>query len=57
MPELMRVDEVAKILRVDDTTVRRWIKLHAIEAVLLPGNGRKQYYRVPARELYKLGIK
>jgi excisionase family DNA binding protein len=57
MTELMRVDEVANLLRVDDTTVRRWIKLHVLDAVCLPGNGKKQYYRVPVTELHKLGIK
>ena len=55
--ELMRVDEVAEFLRVDDTTVRRWVKLGALDAVLLPGRGKKQYYRIKKSELSKvLGI-
>ena len=31
MGELLTVSEVAKILRVDDTTVRRWVKQGALE--------------------------
>src|SRR5579875_1812041 len=33
-PELLTVSEVAQRLRVDDTTVRRWIKSGALEAIL-----------------------
>ena len=37
MPEdLMTVRQVARLLRVDDTTVRRWVKEGALEAVLAP---------------------
>ena len=36
MDELLTVREVARRLRVDDTTVRRWIKSGALEAVTLP---------------------
>jgi excisionase family DNA binding protein len=44
--DLLTVREVARICRVDDTTVRRWIKGGALEAVALPHSGRRQAYRV-----------
>lgn len=44
--ELQTVSEVAKILRVDDTTVRRWIKQGVLEAIALPHRNRRQAYRV-----------
>ncbi len=44
--ELLTVREVAKQLRVDDTTVRRWIKNGVLEAITLPHRGARQAYRV-----------
>jgi len=44
--DLLTVREVARILRVDDTTVRRWIKGGALEAVTLPHSNRRQAYRI-----------
>lgn len=44
--ELLTVREVAKQLRVDDTTVRRWIKNGALEAITLPHRGTRQAYRI-----------
>lgn len=44
--ELLTVHEVAQQLRVDDTTVRRWIKNGVLEAVALPHKGLRQAYRV-----------
>lgn len=44
--ELMTVHEVARQLRVDDTTVRRWIKSGALPAASLPHFGKRQSYRV-----------
>ncbi|GHO81238.1 hypothetical protein KSD_90090 [Ktedonobacter sp. SOSP1-85] len=44
--ELLTVREVARHLRVDDTTVRRWIKSGALEAVTLPHRGKRRGYRV-----------
>ena len=44
--ELLTVREVARRLRVDDTTVRRWIKNGALEAVTLPHLGTRQAYRI-----------
>lgn len=44
--ELLTVTEVAEQLRVDDTTVRRWLKLGALEAVVLPHVNKRQAYRI-----------
>ena len=44
--ELLTVHEVAQQLRVDDTTVRRWIKNGALEAIALPHRGTRQAYRI-----------
>ena len=41
--DLLTVQEVAKILRVDGTTVRRWVRIGALEAVELPGKVRHAY--------------
>jgi excisionase family DNA binding protein len=46
MDELLTVREVARRLRVDDTTVRRWIKTGALEAISLPHKGKRQAYRI-----------
>jgi excisionase family DNA binding protein len=52
--ELLTVSEVARILRVDDTTVRRWVKQGALEAVILPHVNERQAYRVRRSTLEKL---
>jgi len=44
--ELLTVHEVAESLRVDDTTVRRWIKQGVLEAIALPHRGLRQAYRI-----------
>ena len=44
--ELLTVREVAKRLKVDDTTVRRWIKGGVLEAITLPHRGKRQAYRI-----------
>jgi excisionase family DNA binding protein len=44
--ELLTVREVARQLRVDDTTVRRWIKNGVLEAITLPHRGVRQAYRI-----------
>lgn len=54
LDELLTVREVAKRLRVDDTTVRRWIKSGALEAITLPHRGRRQAYRVKRSTMDKL---
>jgi excisionase family DNA binding protein len=52
--ELLTVREVASRLRVDDTTVRRWIKNGSLEAITLPHKGRRQAYRVKKSTMDKL---
>jgi len=42
----MTVKEVAEILRLDDTTIRRYVKQGILEAVVLPHTGKRQAYRV-----------
>ena len=54
MSELLTVSEVARILRVDDTTVRRWIKQGALEGVVLPHAHERQAYRVKRETLEKV---
>ena len=44
--DLLTVREVALKLRVDDTTVRRWIKNGVLEAITLPHKGARQAYRI-----------
>lgn len=44
--DLLTVGEVARILRVDITTVRRWIKDGALEAVALPHAHKRCAHRV-----------
>jgi excisionase family DNA binding protein len=51
MSELLTVSEVARILRVDDTTVRRWVKSGALEAAVLPHVGKRQAYRIKRETL------
>lgn len=46
MEELLTVRDVAQHLRVDGTTVRRWINAGALQAVTLPHVGKRQAYRV-----------
>lgn len=54
LDELLTVREVAKRLRVDDTTVRRWIKSGALEAITLPHKGKRSAYRVKKSTMNKL---
>lgn len=46
MMDLLTVQEVARIFRVDDTTVRRWVKSGAMEAVPLPHVNDRVAYRI-----------
>ena len=54
MENLLTVHEVAKTLRVDDTTVRRWVKSGAMEAVALPHKKKRQAYRIKKSTLDRL---
>lgn len=44
--ELLTVGEVARQLRVDVTTVRRWIQQGNLEAIRLPSRGIRHAYRI-----------
>lgn len=44
--ELLTVQEVAERLRVNEATVRRWIKNGALQAIKLPHRGKREIYRV-----------
>jgi excisionase family DNA binding protein len=46
MSDLLTVSEVARILRVDNTTVRRWVKQGVLEAVILPHVNERRVYRI-----------
>jgi excisionase family DNA binding protein len=54
LSELLTVSEVARILRVDDTTVRRWVKQGVLEAVILPHVNERQAYRIKRETLDKV---
>ena len=54
MEELLTVQEVAQRLRVDETTVRRWIKNGELEAITLPHKGKRQSYRIRKSTLDRL---
>ncbi len=51
---LLTVPEVAQHLRVDSTTVRRWISLGVLDAVALPHKGKRQAYRIKQQTLNHL---
>ncbi|HEX3641102.1 MAG TPA: helix-turn-helix domain-containing protein [Ktedonobacteraceae bacterium] len=54
MNDLMTVHEFAQALRLDDTTVRRYIKSGVLEAITLPHQGLRQSYRIKRSELDKI---
>lgn len=54
MSELLTISEVAEVLRVDETTVRRWVKIGALDAVILPHVNKRQAYRIKRETLNKL---
>jgi excisionase family DNA binding protein len=54
MNELLTVGEVARILRVDNTTVRRWVKQGSLEAIALPHVNMRQVYRIKRETLNKV---
>lgn len=54
--DLLTVREVARRLRVDATTVRRWIKSGTLEAITLPHRGKRQAYRIKESTLDDLLI-
>jgi len=54
MSDLLTVSEVADILRVDATTVRRWVKYGVLNAVSLPHARKRQSYRIKRETLEAL---
>lgn len=52
--DILTVHEIAEMLRVDDTTVRRWIQHGILKAVNLPSLGKRQSYRVKRETVEKL---
>lgn len=44
--DLLTVREVSRVLRVDESTVRRWVKQGTLDAVILPHVNERQAYRV-----------
>jgi len=44
--ELLTAQEVARRLRVDETTVRRWVNNGSLEAIKFPPRSRRQCYRI-----------
>ncbi len=49
--ELMTVGEVAKLFRVDTTSVRRWIASGTLPAVKLPHKNKRTQYRVKKSDI------
>ncbi len=50
----LTIAEVAKLLRVDYTTVRRWVQNGLIAATVLPTRGRRHVYRIWRTEVEKI---
>ena len=51
--DLLTVKEVAKLCRVDETTVRRWIQGGALEGITLPGL-KKHMFRIKRKTVNAL---
>ena len=54
MSDLLTVSEVARLLRVDDSTVRRWVKQGVLEAIVLPHMNQRQAYRIKRETVDRL---
>lgn len=52
--EFLTVQEVAVRLRVNEATVRRWIKAGVVEAITLPHSGTREVYRIRQATLHAL---
>lgn len=52
--DLLTVVEVAKHLRVDPTSVRRWIHEGNLDAIRLPGNGKYAKFRIKRETLERI---
>ncbi|MBO0782140.1 MAG: helix-turn-helix domain-containing protein [Ktedonobacteraceae bacterium] len=54
VPEFFTVGEVARRLRIDPSTLRRWIRQGLVEAVVLPARGGRQSFRIPCASVAQL---
>lgn len=54
LPDLLTISEVADILRVDDTTVRRWAKQGVLESMSLPHTGKRNAYRIKKTTVHRI---
>jgi excisionase family DNA binding protein len=52
--ELLTVSEVADILRVDSTTVRRWVNNGILDAISLPHANKRCAYRIKRETVDRL---
>ncbi len=52
--ELLTVSEVARIFRVDATTVRRWVKAGTLSAVSLPHVRKRTQYRIRSSDIERI---
>jgi excisionase family DNA binding protein len=52
--DLLTVREVARCLRVDCTSVRRWIHDGILDAIRLPGNGKYAKFRIRKSTLERI---
>lgn len=52
------IGEIAKMLKISERTVRRWIQRGRLEAIEMPGRGRTATeYRIPESSVTALGFK
>ena len=51
MSESLTASEVARILRVDETTVRRWVKGGVLEAEIVSQSEKRQSIRIKRETL------
>lgn len=52
--ELLTIQEFADIMRIDDTTARRWIKQGILDAISLPHRNQRTAYRIRRSTLQAL---
>lgn len=51
------ISEVAEMLKLNERTIRRWIKNGRLKATAFPGRGRSATeYRIPESAIIKLGF-
>jgi excisionase family DNA binding protein len=54
MSDLLTVPEVAKTLRVDVSTVGRWIRSGLLQSITLPYYGKRKVYRIKRESLEQM---